>query len=89
MAARPPRPKMGVATDQSVVNKGIYKAFLDRYASETLDPFRDACAAFFDPKAAIDVAHPINSATGGAGYFDEIIARSQMRFKDCSVEMTS
>lgn len=74
MNARPPRPSMGVATKRTAANKVIYKSFLDSFNKAELSQTKAATQAIFASDALIDAAHPINHATGGDGYFDDIIS---------------
>ena len=80
MPVRPPRPAMGIATDKTAANKQAYLAFLNRLSSGNLDDMRSACGGFFSTDAALDIAHPINTARGGDGYFDEVLAPMQLAF---------
>ncbi|MEM9578153.1 MAG: ester cyclase [Pseudomonadota bacterium] len=81
MAARPPRPKMGIATDQTAKNKQRYKVFLDSFETADITDVAQACAAFFDDAATIDAAHPINESSGGSGYYGDIIAPMAAAFR--------
>lgn len=73
MNARPPRPPMGVATEQTRANKENYKGFLNCFEATELSEVESGCQTAFRPDAQIDAAHPINNTTGGDGYFRDII----------------
>lgn len=80
MTVRSPRPAMGIATDKSAENKQAYLGFIERLSSGNLDDMRSACGTFFSTDAALDIAHPINTAQGGDGYFNEVLAPMHAAF---------
>ena len=47
MPARAPRPGMGIATQQSVDNKMIYKSYLDSYVDGNHQEINQAISNFF------------------------------------------
>ena len=75
------RTPMGVATEQTLANKLIYKRFLDAFALGATEGYRDAVSALFTSDARIHVAHPINETTGSAGYFGDVIAPMVRSFR--------
>ena len=73
MSSRANRPPMGIATQTSFENKIAYVEFLSQFDNEVTTQVDASAHLLFDPKAQINASHPINRATEGTGYFDDII----------------
>ena len=74
MCARAARPGPGIATDLTVENKRIYGEFLNSFEGGDRGAIMAGCQSTFAPTAKIDAAHPVNEATGGTGFFEDVIA---------------
>ena len=73
MSSRANRPPMGIATQTSFENKIAYAEFLSQFENGVTTQVDASVPLLFDPKAQINASHPINRATEGTGYFDDII----------------
>ena len=82
--SRENRPEMGIATEQSAKNKGLYLSFLESFDTGRLQAVETAAAAIFARNAQINASHPINEATDGTGYVDDVIAPIMVAFEGCT-----
>ena len=81
MPARAPRPGMGIATQQSVDNKMIYKSYLDSYVDGNHQEINQAISNFFHRDSEINIGHPINKTKGAEGYFEDFFNPLAKAFK--------
>lgn len=79
--SRANRPEMGIATAQSAENKGFYLSFLESFNTGQLHAVEKAAASIFTSDAQINASHPINEATVGKGYVDNVIAPIMAAFE--------
>ena len=82
--SRANRPEMGIATAQSAENKGIYLSFLESFNTGQLRAVEKAAPSIFTSDAQINASHPINEATVGKGYVDNVIAPIMAAFEGCT-----
>ena len=85
MPARAPRPGMGIATQQSVDNKMIYKSYLDSYVDGNHQGINQAISNFFHRDSEISIGHPINKTKGAKGYFKDFLNPLAKAFKALQV----
>jgi len=82
--SRANRPEMGIATEQSAENKSLYLSFLESFDTGHLQAVETAAAAIFAQNAQINASHPINEATDGTGYLEDVIHPIMFAFEGCT-----
>lgn len=81
MCARANRPAMGVATQASHSNKALYRQFLAAFGG---DGVKGATGQIFATDAQVNASHPVNEASTGTGYYDDVAAPIIDAFEGCT-----